>query len=78
MNPTLGLNMDLKIIHAADIETDIGNVNNVSYTGLSFRFLFARRAREMVMNSVIGTFMAAIVSVCRKAGRKSFLPYVYA
>ena len=69
--------MDLNIIQAADMDTDMGSVKSVSYTGLKGLFLYARRARESVITKVIGTFTAAIMRVWARAEGKSFLEYVY-
>ena len=54
-------------MQAADMDTAIGIVNIVSYSGLSRRFLLAINASEMVTNRVTGTLMAVIVSVLTMA-----------
>ena len=69
--PRVGLNMDLKIMAAADMEMDMGRANMVSYTGLSRRFFMASRPSKMVRNRVTGTLMAVSSSVLAKNCRKS-------
>ena len=69
--------MDLKIMQAADIDTAIGREKRDSKRGESLLLFSVRRARESVMKRVSGTFMAAIVRVWIRAGRKSGLEYVY-
>ena len=76
MKPTEGLNMDLNIIQAADMETDMGRVNIVSYTALSLLLFWESKAKVRVITSVIGTLKMAIISVCFSAGRKSLREYV--
>ena len=77
MKPTEGLNIDLKIMQAADIDTAMGSEKRDSKRGESLLLFSVRRARESVMKRVSGTFMAAIVRVWIRAGRKSGLEYVY-
>ena len=76
MKPTDGLNIDLNIIQAADMETDMGRVNIVSYTALSLLLFWESKAKVRVITSVIGTLKMAIISVCFNAGRKSLREYV--
>ena len=75
--PSVGLNMDLKIMQAADMDTAMGRVNMVSYTGLSLRFFVASSAREIVSTSVTGTLISVMTMEFRSAFLKSFRPKTY-